>query len=129
MKTRTIFSLLILAITLSAVTGQRTTIRSQNAGDFDYITALKDTLNRLANDTDNEYFRLHCQSMIAVIESKDTYTAGDSAFLKIPTMHLTMEAIPAIERLYYLPESAALHDPVMGITDRWEGFVLMAETT
>jgi predicted esterase len=50
--------------------------------EINYISALKDTLRNLADATDNEFFRLHCESMIAVIESKDTYTSGDSALLE-----------------------------------------------
>jgi len=46
----------------------------------DNIQALKDTLNALAQRTDNEFFRIHCESIIAVINSK-TKTSLEASYL------------------------------------------------
>jgi len=81
MKTKTVLFLLFISFVIR-VNGQETINNSGIDKAFDYISALKDTLSHLAEITYDEYFRLHCESMIAVIESKDTYTSNDSALLE-----------------------------------------------
>jgi hypothetical protein len=46
------------------------------------ISALKDTLERLATHADNEFMKLHFESILAVIESKAELTINDSLFLE-----------------------------------------------
>jgi hypothetical protein len=48
----------------------------------DYISALKDTLSLLSENSNNEFFKMHCNSMISVINSKSSFTRNDSTFLK-----------------------------------------------
>lgn len=48
----------------------------------DYISALKDTLNALAGRSEVELFRMHCYSIIQIIEDKNSFTSNDSAWLE-----------------------------------------------
>ncbi len=50
--------------------------------EINYISALKDTLHSLSVRTNNEFFQLHCESMIEVIDGKTIFSTADSAFLK-----------------------------------------------
>jgi hypothetical protein len=57
----------------------------RNAGcqqNDDYVQALKDSLVSLSEKPGNDFFRMHCNSMLAVINSKYSLGGPDSAFLK-----------------------------------------------
>ncbi len=82
MKAKTTLFFLIVSFFTLQVNAQKTIPSPQVEKDFDYITALIDTLNHLSDNTGNEYFRLHCESMVAVIEAKSSYSASDSAFIE-----------------------------------------------
>jgi len=56
---------------------------TENTKDtIDYISLLKDTLMILSEKSDNEYFKMHCNSMISVINSNSSFTLRDSTLLK-----------------------------------------------
>ena len=50
--------------------------------NIDYITAFKDTLTALSNRSENEFFQLHCQSIITVIDSKDSLSSQEETYIK-----------------------------------------------
>jgi predicted esterase len=50
--------------------------------ETDYISALKDTLNALADRSEVELFRIHCHSIIQIINDKNSFTSNDSAWLE-----------------------------------------------
>jgi hypothetical protein len=52
------------------------------AATIDYIEALKDTLVKLSENSDNEFFKMHCTSIVSVIDSKSSFTSRDSTFLE-----------------------------------------------
>ena len=54
----------------------------KSAPGFDYVSALKDTLNHLLEGSDNTFFKMHCNAMIEIINAKDVFTPADSSFLK-----------------------------------------------
>jgi hypothetical protein len=57
-------------------------VETKNAqSTADYISAFKDTLNLLSERSDNDLFKMHCSSIISVIDSKSTLTSQDSGFL------------------------------------------------
>lgn len=45
------------------------------------ITAFKDTLHAMSDRTDNAFFKLHCQSMIDVINAQAEFSSNDVNFL------------------------------------------------
>lgn len=49
--------------------------------DFDYLSAFRDTLTDLSANTDNEYLKIHFESILEVINSKVTYTTSDSGYI------------------------------------------------
>ncbi len=53
-----------------------------SVASMDYIQALKDTLVSLSEISENDFFRMHCNSMLAVINSKISLNRADSTFLK-----------------------------------------------
>lgn len=75
-----IFSLLITIIFVEAKSQKILSVG--NISTIDYISALKDTLSKLSGNSENEFFKMHCHSMISVIESKNNYTSADSMFLE-----------------------------------------------
>ena len=70
-----------MVLILKFTKGQEQFESKSSMTSVNYIAALKDTLNRLAEKSDNEYLKIHCSSMISVIESKNTFTRNDSVFL------------------------------------------------
>ncbi len=48
---------------------------------IDYVEALKDTLVSLSEISQNDFFRMHCNSMLSVINSKYSLNEADSTFL------------------------------------------------
>lgn len=76
MKSRLLFlSLIVLWVSVC-----NKNLHAQNRND--YITALKDTLKAVSARTDHEFFKIHCQSMIDVINAKDEFSSDDENFLK-----------------------------------------------
>lgn len=53
----------------------------KSSNTVDFISSLKDTLVALSGNSDNEFFKKHCNSLLAVINSKVSYTSADSSFL------------------------------------------------
>jgi len=47
-----------------------------------YINAFKDTLLELSEKTDNEFFKIHCKSMVDVINSNTYFSSNDLNFIK-----------------------------------------------
>ncbi len=92
MKTKAVLCNLFIIIFFIQIQGQQHIETSRSNKDFDYISAFIDTLNHLADATDNEYFRLHCESMVAVIESKTSYTSFDSSLLEDTYLAFNNEA-------------------------------------
>ena len=76
MKTKLLF--LSLIVLLLSVCNKN--LQAQN--DNDFITAFEDTLRAVSGRIDNEFFKIHCQSMIDVINAKTVYTTDDVNFLK-----------------------------------------------
>lgn len=76
MQTRLLF--LSLIVLLGSVCNKN--LHAQNNND--YITALKDTLKAVSARTDHEFFKIHCQSMIDVINAKTVFSSSDETFLK-----------------------------------------------
>lgn len=76
MQTRLLF--LSLIVLLGSVCNKN--LHAQN--NIDYITALKDTLKAVSARTDHEFFKIHCQSMIDVINAKTVFSSSDETFLK-----------------------------------------------
>jgi len=75
MKTRLLFlSLIVLLLSVNK------NLHAQN--DNGFITAFEDTLRAVSGRTDNEFFKIHCQSMIDVINAQTVYTTDDVNFLK-----------------------------------------------
>ncbi len=82
MKTKTIFIIFfVIAITVQ-VYSQGKFILKNTITDTSYFVALKDTLNKLSENTDNAFFKKHCQSMVNVINLKTKYTANDSSLIQ-----------------------------------------------
>jgi predicted esterase len=77
MKTKVIaFAAAFLSFAFTAYS-QKTVSSEQ----IDYVTAFKDTLSQMATRSDNDFFKMHCNSIIDVIESK-TLTASDQEYIK-----------------------------------------------
>lgn len=49
---------------------------------IDYVSAFKDTLTAVSNRSDDEFFQLHCQSVITVIDSKDSLSSQEETYIK-----------------------------------------------
>jgi predicted esterase len=53
-----------------------------NPATVDYVEALKDTLASLSESSNDDYFRMHCNSIQSVINAKSGLNRADSLFLK-----------------------------------------------
>jgi hypothetical protein len=82
MKIKLISCCVVTALFLMYAKGEGLYKIQNIAEDEDYITAFKDTLNHLSVSSDNEFFKMHCNSIIEIIDSKGSFTSQDSAFLK-----------------------------------------------
>jgi hypothetical protein len=80
MKLKLVFCLLLLVFIIKKTKSQEYDLK-YNVATTDYIQALKDTLGSLSEKSDNDFFRMHCNSMLAVINSKYSLNNGDSTFL------------------------------------------------
>lgn len=81
MKPKIILCVLLMIVIFKGSVCQEKQLTS-TALNNNYIEALKDTLIKISESTDNAFFRLHCNSMLAVIGSKSNFTIKDSAFLE-----------------------------------------------
>jgi hypothetical protein len=81
MKLKKVLWLLLLVFILNKTECQQNDLKHSVAA-IDYIQALKDTLGSLSEKSDNDFFRMHCNSILAVINSKISLNRADSTFLK-----------------------------------------------
>jgi S-formylglutathione hydrolase FrmB len=70
----------LLAIFLTAGSPKCQEYKTQKA-PIDYVSAFKDTLINMGNRSDNLYFKMHCNSIVTVIDRKINSSAVDTAFL------------------------------------------------
>jgi hypothetical protein len=80
MKHKIAFCLLLLVFILKNTECQQNDLKHSVAA-VDYIQAFKDTLVSLSEKSENEYFTMHCNSILAVIQSKYSLNKADSTFL------------------------------------------------
>ncbi len=76
-----IFTVFLLLILIVRTYGQKNDLKT-SPQSFNYVEAFKDTLVKLAENSDNAFFKMHCNSMLSVIGSRNNITLTDSAFLK-----------------------------------------------
>ena len=81
MKLKFIFFCLFMVSIIKETEGQKQVETRKALDSVDYISALKDTLRLLSENSDNEFFNMHCISMISVIDSKSSFTKQDSTLL------------------------------------------------
>ncbi len=79
MKLRTSLCLLLLVLILNNSGCQQMDPKSVNP--VDDVAALKDTLTSLSEKSENDFFKMHCNSILSVVNSKSSLTHADSAFL------------------------------------------------
>ena len=48
----------------------------------DYVSAFKDTLSALSNRSEDEFFNLHCQSIIDVIDAQSSLSSADTGWIQ-----------------------------------------------
>jgi predicted esterase len=76
-----IFFCLVLMVSIIKRTESQDNIIKHSVASLDYIEALKDTLVSLSEKSDDDFFRMHCNSILAVINSKYSLNNADSTFL------------------------------------------------
>jgi Secretion system C-terminal sorting domain/Putative esterase len=81
MKRKIIFCWLLMIILTIKAESQVTKVKSKS-DVINSIEALKDTLMKLSENSGNAFFKMHCSSMVSVINSKSRFTSRDSAFLE-----------------------------------------------
>lgn len=81
MKPRLFTFIFTIVVLLSANTAQTPVINSAKNISDDYVAAFKDTLNNLAEQTDNSFFKMHFYSMIVVIDSKTPLNATETSLI------------------------------------------------
>ena len=81
MKLKIIFCWLLMGIIVKETECQSNYLKYTSV-TIDYIEALKDTLVTLSENSDNAFFKMHCTSIVSVIDSKSSFTSKDSAFLE-----------------------------------------------
>jgi hypothetical protein len=81
MKLKITFCWLLMVIIVKETECQSNNLTYTQAA-IDYIEALKDTLVKLSENSDNAFFKMHCTSIVSVIESKSSFTSKDSTFLE-----------------------------------------------
>jgi hypothetical protein len=80
MKLKMIFCWLLIIFFFEKTESQEINLKNTVAS-IDYIQALKDTLASLSENAENDFFRMHCHSMLEVIHSKYSLNSADSTFL------------------------------------------------
>jgi predicted esterase len=81
MKLKLSIYIFLLVVTTNEVRCQKQFQLKDKLTSLDYITAFKDTLIILSEKSNNGFFKMHCNSMLAVFNSKVNYTSADSTFL------------------------------------------------
>ena len=81
MKQSKISVCILLTFLSYFLNAQKLTEQEKSELAFNVVLALKDTLNHLSEKSDNTYFKLHCSSIIQVIDSKGSLTHQDTLFL------------------------------------------------
>src|SRR4030065_383794 len=81
MKLKIIFCRVLMVIIVKEVECQGNNLKS-TLDTIDYIIALKDTLVKFSENSDNAFFKMHCTSIVSVIDSKSSFTSRDSTFLE-----------------------------------------------
>jgi predicted esterase len=80
MKPIIFICLLFLVFNLKNTECQQNDLK-HSVATIDFIQAFKDTLVSLSEKSENEFFRMHCNSILAVIHSKYSLSKADSTFL------------------------------------------------
>jgi len=80
MKLKVIFCWVLMMIIYVKAECQEIKLKNSETS-IDYIQALKDTLGSLSEKADNAFFKMHCNSILAVINSKYSLNLADSTFL------------------------------------------------
>jgi hypothetical protein len=80
MKLKTTLCLLLLVLVIKN-TGCQQYDLNKSVTSIDYVEIFKDTLASLSEKSENDFFRMHCNSILAVINSKSTLNKADSTFL------------------------------------------------
>jgi hypothetical protein len=94
MKLKVFFVCLIMVMIMIKTACQDNNTKSTQ-DTIRYIEALKDTLVKISENSDNAFFRMHCTSIVSVISSKSSYTSKDSAFLEDTYNAFNNESDPA----------------------------------
>jgi hypothetical protein len=94
MKLKIIFCWLLMVILIKEAECQGHELKSQPAA-IDVIEALKDTLVKLSENSDNAFFTMHCTSIVSVIDSKNSFTLRDSTFLENMYLAINDQSDPA----------------------------------
>jgi predicted esterase len=94
MKLKIVFCFLLMIVIMER-TGCQDNNLKYNPAVIDYIQALKDTLVSLSEKTENDFFRMHCNSILAVINSKYSLNKTDSTFLQNTYNAFINESDPA----------------------------------
>jgi predicted esterase len=81
MKLKTTLCLLLLVLVIKNTGCQQFKLKS-SATSVDYVAGLKDTLISLSEKSGNDFFIMHCNSILSVINAKTKLTKADSTFLK-----------------------------------------------
>jgi hypothetical protein len=81
MKLKIIFCWLLMVIIIKEAECQGNNLKSTLVSG-DYIEALKDTLVKLSENSGNDFFKIHCTSIVSVINSKSSFTSRDSTFIE-----------------------------------------------
>jgi hypothetical protein len=81
MKLKVVCGLLLLVFAIKNTGCQESNLK-YNPAIMDYVKVFKDSLVSLSEKSTDDFFRMHCNSMLAVINSKYSLSPADSAFLK-----------------------------------------------
>jgi hypothetical protein len=82
MKTNLLVYCLIIILPIKGLKAQYQVAKKAELDQIDYVTAFKDTLNNLADKSGNKLFKIHCNSMVSVINSKGSLSDKDLTSIK-----------------------------------------------
>lgn len=71
----------LIVLTIGTHVFAQNTVQKQQASSTNKVASLKELLSSLASKSDNEFFTLHCKSILAVITSKTQLSPEDTIFL------------------------------------------------
>jgi predicted esterase len=77
MNAKLLFCCFVIAMLAQTARNQSDNIGLNLKADIDYVAAFKDTLNSMSNKSDNDFFKMHCNSIVSVINSKSYLTNPD----------------------------------------------------